>query len=88
MENASDRDVGVGATQTELENEYEIERQLVELRRIFQVSVESLGLSVVQLTFPYVEESQPAEDVDDAPDVDDELAAPDDWIPPGEQHEI
>jgi hypothetical protein len=88
MENASDRVVGVDATPSELENENEIERQLVELRRSYQVSVESLGLPVLQLTFPHIEESQPVIYVDDAPDVDDELAAPDDWIPPGEQHEI
>ena len=73
-------------TTTELENE--IERQLVELRRSYQVSIASLGLPVVQLTFPHIEESRPVNNVDDAPDVDDELAAPDDWIPSGEQHEI
>ena len=88
MENASDRDVGVDATLSELENKNEIEQQLVELRRSYQVSIASLGLPVVQLTFPYIEESQPVIYVDDAPDVDDELAAPDDWIPSGEQHEI
>lgn len=93
MENASDRGSGVDIvaveqlrtvlhseptmTPTEL-----VERQLDELRRSYQVDIESLGLPVLHLTFPNVEESQPVNDVDD------ELPAPDDWIPPGEQHEI